>query len=96
MSLNFILVYILVTSLANAYQRCSVGDGVKKGTINDRYINEASGLVYSRKSSKVLWVHNDSGGTNWIYAISEQGKQNMFINKRAVWLGYLPWPTLFL
>lgn len=45
----------------------SLGDPDPSGTIN-----EASGLVQSRKntSGQIFWTHNDSGGTNQIYAFS--------------------------
>ena len=70
---TFFICNILVSFLA-AYQRCSVKEGQRKGTVNDRYIVETSGLAYSRRAQGVLWVHNDSGGSTWINAISEQGK----------------------
>merc|ERR1712130_322605 len=57
------------------HQQCSVGEGEWKANINDGYITEASGLAYSRRSDEVLWVHNDSGGSTWINAISEHGRR---------------------
>ena len=69
-----ILICSLVVSFITGYERCSVKEGQRKGTVNDRYIIETSGLAYSRRAQRVLWVHNDSGGSTWINAISEQGK----------------------
>jgi hypothetical protein len=47
--------------------------GRKVGTIESRFINEASGIAASRKNSGVLWVHND-GGSPCLYALTPQGK----------------------
>jgi len=54
---------------------CSVSEGVSMGNINDGYITEASGLAYSRRSGQALWVHNDSGGSTFINAVSEHGRR---------------------
>ena len=75
-----ILLISLVASHISAYHRCSVGGGQKKGTIRSRRLDETSGLAYSRRSRQVLWVHNDSDGSRWINAITEQGTFNvMFV-----------------
>ncbi|MBW2735705.1 MAG: hypothetical protein JRH20_25245 [Deltaproteobacteria bacterium] len=44
------------------------------GTLDNVAINEASGLVHSRKNAEVLWVHNDSGDTPRLFAISTEGR----------------------
>jgi hypothetical protein len=40
-----------------------------KGTLTESYLNELSGMVASQLHSGILWVVNDSGGQNAIYAI---------------------------
>lgn len=47
--------------------------GVIVGKIRSDAIDETSGVVASRKQANVLWVHNDSGGGAFLYAISPQG-----------------------
>merc|ERR1711971_259772 len=63
----------MIKGHGSAYQHCPVGEGEWKGNINDGQMKEVSGLAYSRRSQEVLWVHNDSGGSTWIDAISERG-----------------------
>lgn len=41
--------------------------------INDRELNEASGLVASRRKPGIYYTHNDSGGRPTIYAIDRSG-----------------------
>ncbi|OAD24135.1 lipoprotein [Candidatus Thiomargarita nelsonii] len=36
-------------------------------------LDEISGIAVSRKNTDVLWIHNDSGDQNRIYAINSQG-----------------------
>lgn len=45
------------------------------GTIKSDEINESSGLVNSRCNSNVFWTHNDSGGKEFIFAITEKGEK---------------------
>lgn len=44
------------------------------GTVTAAAINEASGLVASRKQSDVLWLHNDSGDSARVFAIDTTGQ----------------------
>jgi hypothetical protein len=46
----------------------------RAGTIADPEITEASGVVQSRKYKNVLWVHNDSGDTARVFAITRKGQ----------------------
>ncbi len=48
-------------------------DGVSQGTVTAGAIVEASGLVASRDNADVVWVHNDSGDSARVFAISTQG-----------------------
>jgi len=47
--------------------------GKQAGALQTQLINEASGIVASRKSPGVLWVHNDSGDSPRIFAIDAKG-----------------------
>ena len=47
--------------------------GRKVGTLKSSLIDEASGIAASRKNTGVLWVHNDSGDSARVFAISTGG-----------------------
>jgi len=49
-------------------------DGVQLGTVESSLLTEISGVAASRENADVLWVHNDSGDSARIYAMSIQGK----------------------
>ncbi|HEX9855346.1 MAG TPA: calcium-binding protein [Acidimicrobiia bacterium] len=58
-----------------AAQKCpTFGERDTTGNLTNSSIIEASGLVASRTHDNVYWTHNDSGGTNRIYAINQKGK----------------------
>jgi hypothetical protein len=72
---------ILTVTLAIAEMSCaSTGQNPrfaparKTGTVQTPLINEASGIVASRKNVGVLWVHNDSGDAPRLFAITAEGK----------------------
>ncbi len=44
------------------------------GEVEYNQIDEASGLAVSRSKPDALWTHNDSGGKNELYLLSNQGK----------------------
>jgi len=48
--------------------------GQKVGTVELAAVNEASGIVASRKNQDVLWVHNDSGDSARVYAMNAAGE----------------------
>ena len=50
------------------------GDRVDLGLLENDSIREASGIAASRKNADVLWVHNDSGDSNRIFALNTGGK----------------------
>ncbi|RZS96814.1 hypothetical protein [Cecembia calidifontis] len=50
------------------------------GKIHNRAIDEASGLVFSRKHSGILYTHNDSGGEPVIYLLDTIGRHIGEIN----------------
>ena len=47
--------------------------GVQVGALGYSQIDEASGIVASRKNTDVLWVHNDSGDGPYVYAMNREG-----------------------
>ncbi|MBT4282236.1 MAG: T9SS type A sorting domain-containing protein [Candidatus Marinimicrobia bacterium] len=50
------------------------GDRQDWGELEYNPIDEASGIVASRKNENVFWVHNDSGDQNRIYAFNSSGE----------------------
>ena len=50
------------------------GDRQNWGEIEYNIINEASGIVASRKNPNIFWTHNDSGDKNRIYVFNYTGK----------------------
>ena len=44
------------------------------GQVQPDFLREISGVAASRKNPGVLWVHNDSGGENAIYALDLHGR----------------------
>jgi len=51
----------------------STGESVVTGTVASEAITEVSGVVESRQNPGVLWVHNDSGDTPRLFALSPEG-----------------------
>lgn len=48
--------------------------GVKCGVLPSDELDEVSGIAASRKNPGVLWVHNDSGDSARVFAITPEGK----------------------
>jgi hypothetical protein len=47
---------------------------VQLATLEDRRIDESSGLVASRRSPGLFWTHNDSGDGPFVYAFDRAGR----------------------
>lgn len=47
--------------------------GMSGGNIKTGQLSEASGIVASRKTKDVLWIHNDSGDSARIFAVGKNG-----------------------
>ena len=63
-----------ITKRDRAKEHCSdVGEGVEIGQMDDKDMEEASGLAYSRLQSRVLYTINDHGGPNSVIALNESG-----------------------
>jgi len=45
----------------------------QKGVLQNKQINEVSGMVASHQDSSLFWVHNDSGDESRIFLINEDG-----------------------
>lgn len=52
----------------------SYEDGVDRGIIENPELDEASGIVASKKNEGFLWSHNDSGDSNRLFLIDTFGK----------------------
>jgi hypothetical protein len=65
----------------NQKEQSSSGYGlpVHLADLEDRSINESSGIAASRRNPKLFWTHNDSGDGPFIYALDRQG------NHRGAW-----------
>ena len=68
----FVLGYILARD-ALLQDAPLFSDRIDCGVVESVEIEEASGLVASRINPDVLWIHNDSGGRNVLYALDIRG-----------------------
>jgi hypothetical protein len=64
---------LLNNSCAALTPSAAFGPGRQAGIVRSEFIREASGIVASRRNPGVLWVHNDSGDSARIFAISTEG-----------------------
>jgi len=64
---------LLNTSCAALTPSDAFGPGRQAGIVRSDLINEASGIVASRRNPGVLWVHNDSGDGPRLFAINTKG-----------------------
>jgi len=67
-----LLAFLLVAASAVAQPR--FGEREDRGQLANPQINEASGLVASRRQPGLLWTHNDSGDSARVFAIGENGR----------------------
>ena len=56
-------------------ESCELGEGVAAGQMDDKDMEEASGLAYSRKQTGILWTINDHGGPHSAFALGEDGQK---------------------
>lgn len=64
---------VLVAGFACAGE-IQVGERVDLGEVDNSQLDEASGIVVSRRNAHVLWSHNDSGDENRIFALRDDGQ----------------------
>lgn len=77
MKLKFIFINIVVftTILYGQYDSLKLfSPRTTLGIIEEDDLTEASGIVASKTQANVLWIHNDSGNDEHIYAVSLEGK----------------------
>jgi hypothetical protein len=67
----FAVVLLLASTSAQVYD---FGDRLDLGLVEFEAISECSGMAASQKNKDVLWVHNDSGDTNRVFALDTSGK----------------------
>ena len=66
--------FVCAVAPSRADERClDYADGKRLGNIDDKRLQEASGLAASELQPGVLWSHNDSGAGTWLYALDETG-----------------------
>jgi len=70
----FIYLFGLFFSLSLQAQLIVLKTDQKSYPIENKWINESSGLACSNRNKKILWTHNDSGHMPIIYALSHKGK----------------------
>jgi hypothetical protein len=71
---RFIGAMLLVLLVGANSSASTFGPGVSQGTVTAPAIVEASGLVASPGNANVLWIENDSGNPNTIFAIDTSGR----------------------
>jgi hypothetical protein len=64
---------------ANKNEETHYDSPVHLADLEDRSVNESSGIAASRRNAQLFWTHNDSGDGPFIYAFDRQGKH------RGVW-----------
>jgi len=62
------------TSSQDEFEPPHFGGRVDLGLVEHDDIDEASGIAASRKNPAVLWVHNDSGDSNRLFALNARGE----------------------
>lgn len=55
------------------------------GTLENKEIDEASGIAFSRSHDGLIYTHNDSGGGRRIYVIDTLGKGSVVFKIKGVW-----------
>jgi len=77
--------YFLIFSLVNAkstppppgppLEACNIGPGEQRGMLDDKVIDEASGLAVSGLTEGLMWTITDHGGQNRVYGLTEDGNR---------------------
>lgn len=68
------LVLIVVTMFFAAYARHKLNQPVTPGRLEDKQMDEISGIAASAINPDIFYVHNDSGDTSRFFAINNEGK----------------------
>jgi len=68
-------VFAYFLSIGNTVAKdCAISDAFELGKVEEKDIDEASGLIASRTQKGLLWTHNDHGDDARIFAMSEEGE----------------------
>lgn len=65
-------------------QDCPIEKGVIAGEMDDKVMEEASGLAYSRNQEDIIWTQNDHGDDPRVIAISEEGQRVAIVTLEGV------------
>ena len=72
--------YLLAILCVSCTEMITPSDGFNDaqdlGTIENKQINEASGIVASYRNKGLIWTHNDSGDKNRLFVMDANGKGN--------------------
>jgi len=63
---------------------CPIEKGVIAGEMDDKVMEEASGLAYSRNQENIIWTQNDHGDDPRVIAISEEGQRVAIVTLEGV------------
>ena len=63
---------------------CPIEPGVMAGQMDDKVMEEASGLAYSRNQEGIIWTQNDHGDDPRVIAISEEGQRVAIVTLEGV------------
>jgi hypothetical protein len=64
---------MMISTLVVVKSSAQFGNRLDCGLVENDDIKEASGIAASRATPGVLWVHNDSGDKNRVFAMNEKG-----------------------
>jgi len=67
-----------------AMEDCPREAGVITGQMDDKTMEEASGLAYSRNQEGILWTQNDHGDDPRVIAINEEGQRLAIVTLEGV------------
>lgn len=71
---KYLLAFLCISCTELIMPTDSFNDAQDLGAIENKQINEASGIVASYRNKGLLWTHNDSGDKNRIFTIDASGK----------------------
>jgi hypothetical protein len=71
---KYLLLFLCISCTEMITPSDSFNDAQDLGVIENKQINEASGIVASYKNKGLLWTHNDSGDKNRLFSMDANGK----------------------
>ena len=70
---KYLLAFLCISCTEMITPSDGFNDAQDLGTIENKQINEASGIVASYRNKGLIWTHNDSGGETALYQIDSAG-----------------------